>query len=134
MPAGHFTVRWTGQVIVPRTGTFTFYTESRGGTSLTVQGTPIINGLGAKPAKVTATTGKVALIGGQPAALELDYYSDSPKAAVSLKWAGPKVPKQVIAAKSLLNTYPRRQHLQQCPHGPCRQPRSTSPGGGHQAR
>ena len=49
---GTFAVDWTGELVAPRTGTFTFYVRSIGGADLTIDGTTLIDNTGSSPPRL----------------------------------------------------------------------------------
>jgi glucose/arabinose dehydrogenase len=102
VPADHFSVRWTGQV-VPRYGeTYTFYTESDDGVRLWVDDQPLINNW-TNHGQVT-NTNTITLQAGRPYNIRLEYYENDVWSIVSLSWSSASQPKQIIPQSQLYPT------------------------------
>jgi autotransporter-associated beta strand protein len=88
--ADTFSVRWSGLLLVPETGTYTFSVLSNEGVRLYINGVPIIDQfedqetqwIDAKPIKLTAR---------QLVEIQLEYYENAGPAVAKLKWTGPAV-------------------------------------------
>lgn len=88
--ADTFSVRWSGLLLVPETGTYTFSVLSNEGVRLYINGVPIIDQfedqetqwIDAKPIKLTAR---------QFVEIQLEYYENTGPAVAKLKWTGPAV-------------------------------------------
>lgn len=93
------TIRWaqrfTGQVIIPTTGTWTFYTNSDDGSRLLINGTQIVNNDGQHG--MQERSGSVALTAG-PHSIEVLWFEQQGSHGLIVSWAGPGVSKQVIPA------------------------------------
>jgi len=86
--ADTFSVRWSGLLLVPETGTYTFSTLNSDGVRLYVNGLPVIDDY------VDQTTNwkdgaSVNLTAGQMVDLQLEYYENTGSAVAKLKWTGP---------------------------------------------
>ncbi|WP_051367885.1 beta-glucosidase [Hamadaea tsunoensis] len=83
----NWSVKWTGTLHAPTTGTYTFSLNSDDGSRLYVNGTQIINGwVNQGP---TTRTGTVSLTAGQNVPVEVDYYQAGGGSNVSLGWQVP---------------------------------------------
>lgn len=88
--ADTFSVRWSGLLLVPETGSYTFSVLSNEGVRLYINGVPIIDQfedqetqwIDAKPIKLTAR---------QLVEIQLEYYENAGPAVAKLKWTGPAV-------------------------------------------
>ncbi len=97
-----FSVRWTGQVEVPATGTWTFTTTSDDGIRLWVNGVQLINAwVDQGP---TSYSGSIALTAGQRYDLKLEYFENVAGAVARLAWSGPGQASQVIPRQYLAPT------------------------------
>jgi hypothetical protein len=96
----HFSVRWTGQIQVPITGTYRFSTTSDDGVRLWVNGQRIINSWGGHPATLTTSAG-ITLTAGVRYAIRLDFYERDGRAQIQLRWTPPGQPENVIPSTSL---------------------------------
>ncbi len=86
--ADTFSVRWSGLLLVPETGTYTFSTLNSDGVRLYVNGVPVIDDY------VDQTTNwkdgaSVNLTAGQMVDLQMEYYENTGSAVAKLKWTGP---------------------------------------------
>ncbi len=86
--ADTFSVRWSGQLQIPETGTYTFSTLNSDGARVFINGVPVINDY------VKQTTNwkdgvPVSLTAGQRVELQMEYYENTGSAVAKLKWRGP---------------------------------------------
>ncbi len=101
LPANSWSVRWTGTVTAPVTGTYTFNLTSHGSAALFLDGSQIASGKGSFPSSTATAT--VSLVAGQPHAIRVDYQGTS---TIELGWTGPataqdsQIAQAVAAAKS----------------------------------
>src|SRR5207248_1102378 len=102
---GHnFSVRWTGQVEPPASGTWTFSTLSDDGVRLWVGGRRLIDDWNDHPAR--EDHGSLALLAGRRYDITVEYYENSYGPAVAkLFWAGPGRPEEIVPRSQL---YPFR--------------------------
>ena len=100
-----FSVRWTGWVQAPSTGTYTFYTLSDDGVRLWVNGQLIINNWTCHAA--TEDNGSIALSGDKKYDIKLEFYENTGAAVIKLSWTPPGQSKQIISQDRL---YPRNIH------------------------
>jgi hypothetical protein len=84
----NFSVRWTGQVLAPVTGNYTFSTLSDDGVRVWVNGQQIINNW-TDHAPTTNTSAPVALVGGTSYSIVVEYYEGVSGAVMRLRWAYP---------------------------------------------
>jgi uncharacterized delta-60 repeat protein len=96
-----FSVRWTGQIQVPTTGRYTFYTSSDDGARLTINGQRIIDKL--VPQSTTEWSGSIDLVAGQKYNLTLEYFDRAGGANAKLQWSGPGISKQVVPQANLFS-------------------------------
>ncbi len=100
--ADSFSARWTGQVEVPATGTWSFTTTSDDGIRLWVNGVQLINAwVNQGP---TSYSGSIALTAGQRYDLKLEYFESGGGAMARLAWSGPGQASQVIPRQYLAPT------------------------------
>lgn len=99
VPADQFSVRWTGQVEIPRSGQYTFYTRSDDGVRLWVNNQLLINNWTDHSAR--EDRGTIMLDGGQLYDIRLEYYEKVINAVISLSWSGPAIAKEIIPAQYL---------------------------------
>jgi beta-glucosidase len=85
--ATNWSVKWTGTLHPPATGTYQFSLNSDDGSRLFVNGQQVINNWGNHGP--TTVTGSVALTAGQPVSIEVDYYQAGGGSQVSLGWQIP---------------------------------------------
>ncbi|MHA3770583.1 lamin tail domain-containing protein [Verrucomicrobiota bacterium sgz303538] len=94
-----FSVRWTGQILAPSTGTFTFYTNSDDGVRLSVNGQLLVNNwTDHGPTENSAT---INLVSGQLYTINMEFYESGGGATAQLSYAGPGITKQIIPVSRL---------------------------------
>ncbi len=91
-----FSVRWAGEVKADHSQIYTFSTVSNDGVRLWVGGTLVINNWTDHPP--TENVGTISLQAGQWYALTLEYYEGAGTSVISLSYASPSTPKQIIPA------------------------------------
>ncbi|MCO6008077.1 glycoside hydrolase family 3 C-terminal domain-containing protein [Actinoallomurus purpureus] len=87
LPGNGWSVKWTGKLTPPTTGTYTFALTSDDGSRLFVNGQQVINNWANQPP--TTKTGTISLTAGQPVSIEVDYFQDGGGSQVSLGWQIP---------------------------------------------
>ena len=102
VPADNFSVRWTGTVTVPTTGSYRFRTVSDDGVRLWVGGTQRINNWTVH-APTTNTSGAFNLTAGQRVTVTLEYYERGGGAVMRLQWLTPGTTTYVAVPASRLN-------------------------------
>jgi YVTN family beta-propeller protein len=101
--ADNFSVRWTGNLLVPATGTYRFQTESDDGVRLWVNGVQQVNNW-TDHAPTLDTSAGINLVAGQVVPVVLEYYEKGGGAVMRLRWQAPgettfvAVPAQRLAA------------------------------------
>ncbi len=100
--ADTFSARWTGQVTVPASGTWTFTTTSDDGIRLWVDGVQIINNW--TNHGPTDNSGTITLSGGLRYDVRLEYYENGGGAVARLAWSGPGQAAQIVPATYLYPT------------------------------
>ncbi|MCX6317010.1 MAG: putative baseplate assembly protein [Bacteroidetes bacterium] len=100
--ADNFSVRWSGLILAPDTGTYTFYTQSDDGVKLWVNGVLLVN----NPTEhgSTENSGAIWLQAGQFYAIQLDYFEMTGSSLIQLKWSGPDISKQIIPSGNLFQS------------------------------
>jgi PKD repeat protein len=94
-----FSVRWTGQLQVPKSGKWNFHALTDDGARLFINGKPIINHLTKQ--RATERSASVKLQAGKKYDLRLDYFEASGEALAQLRWNGPGTKKQLIPSNWL---------------------------------
>jgi hypothetical protein len=97
--ADTFSVRWTGQVEAPATGTYTFITNSDDGVRLWVNGTQLVNNW--TNHGPTENSGNINLTAGQKYSIKLEYYENTAGAVIQLFWIYPGQTKQIVPQSRL---------------------------------
>jgi hypothetical protein len=96
--ADNFSIRWSGVILPPVTGQFTFYTQSDDGVQLLIDNTFIISNM-TQHASIE-DTGSIWLQAGQLYNIQLDYFEASGFSVIKLSWSGPGLNKDIIPASS----------------------------------
>ena len=94
-----FTVRWSGTVLPPASGDWTFITRSDDGVRLWVDNRLVVDRWIDQAA--TDSAGQITLTGGRPVALRLEYYENGGDAECRLQWQGPGTARQTISSDAL---------------------------------
>ncbi|MCU0353890.1 MAG: PA14 domain-containing protein [Cytophagales bacterium] len=95
----NYTIRWTGQILAPRSEEFTFFTTTDDGVRLWVNGTLIIDKWIDQAAR--EWSGRITLVQGQRYDIRLEYYERGGQAVSRLSWSSPSITKQIIPAAQL---------------------------------
>ncbi|MGB4855794.1 MAG: PA14 domain-containing protein, partial [Candidatus Dechloromonas phosphoritropha] len=105
VPADNFSVRWSGWVQAPASGTFTFYVNADDGCRLWIDDQVVINHW--EDQAPTERTGGFQLVADRKHSIRLEYYEHLSNATCQLSWSGPGVTKAIIPMQYL---YPRDVH------------------------
>jgi glucose/arabinose dehydrogenase len=103
--ADTFSVRWTGSVEPPVTGTYTFYTHSDDGVRLWVDGSLVVDDW--TDHALTEDAGTAFLTAGTRHELRMEFYESGGLAVARLLWSGPSTPKQVVPSSRLFPQAPQ---------------------------
>lgn len=95
--ADYYSIRWTGNVIVPTSGDWTFYVNSNDGARLWIDGVQVQNFWLDRNSETAST---IMLAAGAHA-IRLEYYEGYSAAKCFLSWSGPGVAKQVVPSSAL---------------------------------
>lgn len=86
-----FSVRWTGQILIPTTGVYTFYTTTDDGVRFWVNGQLLIDHWNNQGP--TEYNGSITLTAGQKYNVQMEYFENVGGASARLQWSGPGIPK-----------------------------------------
>lgn len=86
--ADNFSVRWSGKLIVPATGTYRFQTESDDGVRLTVNGVRLIDNWTDHSPTIDTGAG-INLVAGTQVDIVAEFYERGGGALMRLRWATP---------------------------------------------
>ena len=100
--AGPYSVRWTGQVMAPESGTYRFSTRTSDGVRLWVNGVQVINDWNDQVTNVWNDSAAITLTAGQKYSLRMDYYNNANPATVRLYWSMPSRQAASIISQELL--------------------------------
>ena len=98
MNADNFAVRWTGELEVITSGSYTFYTQTDDGIRLWVNNELIID---AWAEGNTSDNGSIELMGRQRYDIKLEFYENGGDARCELNWSGPGFIREVIPSRYL---------------------------------
>jgi hypothetical protein len=98
--ADSFSVRWTGSLIPPETGLYTFATRSDDGVRLWVEGDRVINNWTDHSSFVN-TSGAISLTAGEPVSIQLEFYENGGDAIIQFYWAGPGFEQEIVPSDYL---------------------------------
>lgn len=105
VPVDSFCVRWTGWVLAPASGSYTFHVTADDGVRLWVDGALLIDQW--REQSPTEYSGSARLTAGRKHDIRIEYYEAGGDATIALAWSGPDLPRQVIPAARL---YPGDAH------------------------
>jgi hypothetical protein len=97
-----FAIRWTGQLSIPASGDWTFFTETDDGVRLYINGTLLVDRWVDQGA--TEHSGNIALTEGL-ADIVMEYYENGGGAVARLRWQGPGTPKAVVPPEAFYTEY-----------------------------
>jgi len=103
VPADAFSVRWTGSLIPPETGLYTFATRSDDGVRLGVGGDRVINNW-TDHSSFLNTSPTIGLTAGEPISIQLEFYENGGDAIMQFYWAGPGFEQEIVPADLLSPT------------------------------
>ena len=86
--ADTFSVRWSGQLLIPETGSYTFSTLNSDGARMFINGVSVINDYVDHSTSWKDGT-PISLTAGQRVELQMEYYENTGSAVAKLKWSGP---------------------------------------------
>ena len=99
--ADTFSVRWTGQIEAPHSGTYTFYTQSDEGIRLWIDNVQVVNNWNSRGSE---DSGTIVLTAGQRYAIRIDYYERRANATARLLWSHASIAKSIVPAVHLYPT------------------------------
>ena len=88
VPVDNFSVRWSGTLTAPSTGTYRFQTYSDDGIRLSVNGVQVINNW-TDHSPTTDTSAAINLTAGQKVTIQLEFYERGGGAVARLRWQTP---------------------------------------------
>jgi beta-glucosidase len=88
LPAEYFSARWTGYLIAPKSGEYTFELSSDDGSRLFIDDKLVIDNWGDHAPQ--AMRGKIQLTAGQQYALRVEYYNATGGGLIHLGWRSPE--------------------------------------------
>jgi PA14 domain len=100
----NFSAAWTGQILAPETGTYTFTTTSDDGVRVWVNGQQLINAWNDHSPR--QDKGKITLQAGQKYDIKVDYYERTGGALMQLSWSTPSIAQQIIPKSYLYSSVP----------------------------
>lgn len=95
-----FSVKWTGYIQAPSTGTYTFYVNSNDGNRLWVNNTQLTNRWSDG---ISEQSGTISLTAGQQYPITLEFYQGINTSSCTLSWTTPGGSKQVIPTAYLFS-------------------------------
>ena len=87
--AGTYSVRWTGLVLAPETGTYRFSTRTSDGVRLWINGVQVINDWNDQAANLWNDSAAITLTAGHKYEVKMEYYNNANPATARLYWYMP---------------------------------------------
>jgi hypothetical protein len=100
--AGTYSVRWTGQVMAPESGTYRFSTRTSDGVRLWINGAQVINDWHDQATIRWNDSAPITLRAGQKYSLKMEYYDNANPATARLYWYMPSRTTATILPQDLL--------------------------------
>jgi archaellum component FlaG (FlaF/FlaG flagellin family) len=95
VPQENFSVRWTGTILPPKKGSYSFHVDSDGVVKVFVNGKLVVDKNTPKRAKVS---NRIKLDGGQPVEVKIEYVHATGGPSLHVTWSGPGLERQVLMA------------------------------------
>ena len=95
----NFSIKWSGEIEVPLSGTYTFFTNTDDGVRLWVNGTQLINEW--QNQSVQEFSGSIALAAGSRVPLVMEYYQANAYASAQLSWSSSNIPQEIVPTQFL---------------------------------
>jgi len=93
MPDTNWSVRWTGMIAAPQSGSYTLTVDGDNAVKVIVGGQTLIDKT--QPERAVAS-GTATLTGGQPVPVEIDYVHATGLSSLHIDWSGPGLEKQPL--------------------------------------
>jgi len=100
MGADTFSIRWTGLLTAPVSGTYTFTVLADDGVRLWVNNQLLIDAWFDQG--LTRRSASINLSAGQAYRLKLEYYNQDARGAIKLRWAYPGQPEQIVPPEAFV--------------------------------
>jgi hypothetical protein len=97
----NFSARWTAEIEIPASDTYTFYTTSDDNARLWVDGELLVDNWSSDNAWATEDEGSIYLEAGW-ASLRMEFFDGGGDAIAQLKWESSTIPRQIISPAVLL--------------------------------
>ncbi|MCE9610253.1 MAG: DUF6288 domain-containing protein [Chthoniobacter sp.] len=94
LSAGTYSVRWTGLVLAPETGTYRFSTRTSDGVRLWINGVQVINDWQDQSANIWNDSAAITLTAGHKYQVKMEYYNNANPATTRLYWYMPSLQAQ----------------------------------------
>jgi hypothetical protein len=95
----NYSIRWTGQVEAPTSGTYTFSLTCDDGGRLWVDGKQLVDGW--RDQGATEYTGAIDLTARKPCDIRVEYFQGATDETLVLQWSGPGIAKGVVPTSAL---------------------------------
>lgn len=95
-----FSVRWTGFITAPVSGTYTFWVRSDDGNRMWINNVQVTNDWTSH--SVRDASGTANLVAGQKVPIRLEYFDSGGLASVQLAWQGPGISTRTVVAQRYL--------------------------------
>ena len=93
VPEQNFSVRWTGTILPPADGTYTFHVDGDNQVRLYVNAKLVVN---KKTPGRAETAKKIKLAGGKPAEVKIEYVHATGEPSLHVAWSGPGLAKTIL--------------------------------------
>ena len=89
----NFSVRWTGTILPPASGRYTFYIDGDNQAKVWVQSELLLEKTAPERKQISR---KLKLSGNQPVDIKIEYVHGAGNASLHLSWSGPGLSKQIL--------------------------------------
>ena len=97
VPPENFSVRWTGTILPPTSGTYLFYADGDGHVKLFVNSKLVVS---KKSAARTEVFGKIKLVGGTPVPVKIEYIHALGEPGLHVAWSGSGMERRILTPVS----------------------------------
>ncbi|MEM8889653.1 MAG: PA14 domain-containing protein, partial [Bacteroidota bacterium] len=98
----NFSIKWSGEIEVPVSGTYTFFTNTDDGVRLWMDGTLLINEW--QNQSISEFSGSIALTAGTKVPIVMEYYQANAYASAQLSWSSSNIPQEIVPTQFLYPT------------------------------
>lgn len=93
VPQKNFSIRWTGTILPPASGSYGFHVDGDGGVKIFVNGQLLLNKTTPARKKISSQS---SLVGGEPVEVKIEYVHTIGEPSLHVAWSGPRLDRQIL--------------------------------------